>query len=172
MECVIRGFQLIRVIKSNFDLHFTFSIYIMLMGNFVLLRNWFCFEIVIKCTLIKQMRRLNKWIMADENHVDSNCFALTIICHGNDKGHLLDKNKSLAWMTELFVADLSDVETLVGKPKIIVIQACRGCEFGHYLFHMIKLSYGVLKYKMTHRSRYSVFYGTNLGRWNKYRYTK
>ena len=67
--------------------------------------------------------------MNKDNHVYSNCFALTIICHGNDKGHLLDKNKHLAWVTELFVADLSDVETLVGKPKIIVIQVCRGCEY-------------------------------------------
>ena len=101
----------------------------MLMGNFVLLRYWFCFKIMIKCTLLQQMRRLNKWIMMEENHVDSNSFALTIICHGNDKGHLFDKNRKKAWDTELFMADLSDVEALVGKPKIIVIQACRGCEF-------------------------------------------
>ena len=72
------------------------------------------------------MRKIRRWIMSKENHVDSNCFTLTIICYGNEKGHLLDKSRSLAWMTELFVADLSDVETLVGKPKIIVIQACRG----------------------------------------------
>ena len=66
--------------------------------------------------------------MAEDTHKDSNCFALTIICHGNDKGHLLDKNKALAWHTELFVGELSDVDTLVGKPKIMVIQRCRGCE--------------------------------------------
>ena len=66
--------------------------------------------------------------MAEDTHKDSNCFALTIICHGNDKGHLLDKNKALAWHTELFVGELSDVDTLVGKPKIMVIQSCRGCE--------------------------------------------
>ena len=79
--------------------------------------------------MLQQMRKIRKWIMTEENHVDSNCFALTIICHGNNKGHLLDKYKSLGWMTELFMADLSDVETLVGKPKIITIQACRGCEY-------------------------------------------
>ena len=80
------------------------------------------------------MRKVRKWIMNDDNHTDSNCFALTIICHGNDKGHLLDKNKTLAWMTELFVADLSDVETLVGKPKIITIQACRGRKYWQDFF--------------------------------------
>ena len=74
------------------------------------------------------MRKVKKWIMDDDNHKDSNCFALTIICHNNDKGHLLDKNKILAWMTKLFIAELSDIESLVGKPKIITIQACRGCK--------------------------------------------
>ena len=67
--------------------------------------------------------------MNEENHRDNNCLAFTIICHGNDKGHLLDKYKKKAWDTELFVGDLSVVKTLVGKPKIIVIQACRGSEY-------------------------------------------
>ena len=66
--------------------------------------------------------------MDDDSHKDSNCFSLTIICHGNDKGHLLDRDRRKAWDTELFVGELSDVETLVGKPKIMVIQSCRGCE--------------------------------------------
>ena len=82
-----------------------------------------------KHLFLQEMRRINKWIMNDDNHADSNCFALTIISHGNDKGHLFDKSRKKAWDTELFVADLSDVETLVGKPKIIVIQACRGCKY-------------------------------------------
>ena len=64
--------------------------------------------------------------MNEENHKDSNCLMVTIICHGNDKGHLLDKDNKLAWHMELFVGDLSDVETLVGKPKIMIIQSCRG----------------------------------------------
>ena len=67
--------------------------------------------------------------MTEDTHKDSNCFALTIICHGNDKGHLLDKNKGLAWHTELFVGELDDVETLLGKPKIMVIQSCRGYKY-------------------------------------------
>ena len=66
--------------------------------------------------------------MAEDTHKDSNCLALTIICHGNDKGQLMDRDRKKAWDTELFVADLSDVETLMGKPKIMVIQSCRGCK--------------------------------------------
>ena len=79
--------------------------------------------------LSQELRKIKKFIMAEDTHKDSNCFALTIICHGNDKGQLMDRDRKKAWDTELFVADLSDVEALVGKPKIIVIQACHGCEF-------------------------------------------
>ena len=70
-----------------------------------------------------------KFVMTEENHIDCNSFLLTIICHSNDKGHLLDRELRKAWDTELLLEDLSDVETLVGKPKIIVIQACRGSKF-------------------------------------------
>ena len=81
--------------------------------------------------------------MDNKNHEDSNTFLLTIICHGNKYGHLLDKNKSKAWDTEDFVGDLSEVETLLGKPKIIIIQACRGrmshfCYFAHYRIVHVK----------------------------------
>ena len=67
--------------------------------------------------------------MDENNHEDSNCFTLTVISHGNDKGHLFDKNRKKAWDTELFLGELSDMETLVGNPKIITIQACRGCKY-------------------------------------------
>ena len=80
-------------------------------------------------TVFQEMRKLKKWILTDKNHDDSNTFLLTIICHGNKHGHLLDKNKNKAWDTEDFVGDLSEVETLAGKPKILTIQCCRGCKF-------------------------------------------
>ena len=64
--------------------------------------------------------------MDNKTHQDSNSFVMTILCHGNKHGHLLDKNKSKAWDTEDFIGDLSEVETLTAKPKIIIIQACRG----------------------------------------------
>ena len=67
--------------------------------------------------------------MENKTHEDSNTFLLTIICHGNKHGHLLDKNRSKAWDTEDFVGDLSEVETLQGKPKILTIQCCRGSKF-------------------------------------------
>ena len=74
------------------------------------------------------MIKIKKFIMAEDTHKDSNCFALTIICHGNDKGHLLDKDKKLAWHIELFIGELSCVDNLAGKPKIMVVQSCRGSE--------------------------------------------
>ena len=74
------------------------------------------------------MRKLKRWIIDNKTHENSNTFLLTIICHGNKHGHLLDKNKSKAWDTEDFIGDLSEVESRLGKPKILIIQACRGCK--------------------------------------------
>ena len=76
--------------------------------------------------ILQEMRSLRNWIMDKDNHKHSNAFALTALCHGTRRGHLLDKYQNKAWDTELFVADLSDVETLKGKPKILVINSCRG----------------------------------------------
>ena len=78
------------------------------------------------------MRKLKRWIIDNKNHEKSNTFLLTIICHGNKQGHLLDKNKSKAWDTEEFIGDLCEVEALIGKPKILTIQCCRGCK--HFLY--------------------------------------
>ena len=74
----------------------------------------------------QEMRRIKKFMMTEDTHKDSNCFALTVICHGNDRGHLLDRNKKRAWITEDIVGDLSEVDNLRGKPKLFVVQACRG----------------------------------------------
>ena len=79
------------------------------------------------------MRRLKRWMLKDETHIDCNSFLLTIICHGNDKGHLLDMNKKRAWITEDIVGDLSEVETLQEKPKLLVVQACRGSKTYKFL---------------------------------------
>ena len=51
---------------------------------------------------------------------------MVIICHGNNRGQLKDVNKHKAWDIEDLIGDISKVETLVGKPKIMILQCCRG----------------------------------------------
>ena len=51
---------------------------------------------------------------------------MVIICHGNNRGQLKDVDKRKAWDIEELMGDLSKVETLVGKPKIMILQCCRG----------------------------------------------
>ena len=69
------------------------------------------------------MIKIRKWIMTEENHKDSNSFALVVISDGNDKGHIMARNKRKAWDIKTFVEELNALETLEGKPKIIMIKA-------------------------------------------------
>ena len=78
------------------------------------------------CSSLQTMLEIKRKILKDETHIGRNSFLLTVMCHGNDKGHLLDKDKKRAWILEDFIKELSLVETLMGKPKILVLQACRG----------------------------------------------
>ena len=72
------------------------------------------------------MGKLKRWIMDSRTHQNSNTFALVIISHGNEQGYLMDKNQVRSWRIEDFITDLSLVDSLMGKPKIMIVQACRG----------------------------------------------
>ena len=72
------------------------------------------------------MREIKKEIMLDDTHKDSNCLFITIICHGNRNGELMDTDQQRAWHLEDFIADLSLVMTLNGRPKVLFVQSCRG----------------------------------------------
>ena len=124
------------------------------------------------------MREIKRWIIDKDNHKDCNTFFLTIICHGTKQGHLLDKYNSKGWDTEDFVADLSVVKTLLGKPKTVIIQSCRGGLKLYYLIlstielsffkrtltsllkyqNSVALSYNFLFRAMDHRSARSRWY--------------
>ncbi len=69
---------------------------------------------------------LKTWLLNKDTHKDSNCVLITFIAHGNDKGHLTDMDYTDAWKLDDFIEELSKVKTLLGKPKILVVQACRG----------------------------------------------
>ncbi|KAM8880402.1 caspase-6-like isoform 2-T2 [Spinachia spinachia] len=62
---------------------------------------------------------------AGENHSDSDCFLLVFLSHGeNDHVYAYDGKISVQEITSLFKGD--KCKSLVGKPKIFVLQACRG----------------------------------------------
>ena len=79
--------------------------------------------------IIQEMAKIKKWILAEENHKDVNCLLTTVLCHGDEKGHLYATGLGRGWVIEDFVQDLSLVDNLLGKPKILVLQSCRGGMF-------------------------------------------
>uniref|UniRef100_G3PZL5 Caspase-6 n=1 Tax=Gasterosteus aculeatus aculeatus TaxID=481459 RepID=G3PZL5_GASAC len=75
---------------------------------------------------LKQEEVLNKINeAAEENHSDSDCFLLVFLSHGeNDQVYTYDGKISVQDITSLFKGD--KCKSLVGKPKIFILQACRG----------------------------------------------
>ena len=62
----------------------------------------------------------------EETHKESNCLFLTVIGHGDEKGQLKAADRRDGWKTEELVWVLDEVKNLGGKPKILIINACRG----------------------------------------------
>ncbi|EHA99332.1 Caspase-6 [Heterocephalus glaber] len=59
------------------------------------------------------------------SHVDSDCFVCAILTHGEDNHiYAYDDKIEIQSLTALFRGD--KCQSLVGKPKIFIIQACRG----------------------------------------------
>lgn len=62
---------------------------------------------------------------AMEDHSDVDCFLLVFLSHGeNDHVYTYDGKISIQDITALFKGD--KCQSLVGKPKIFILQACRG----------------------------------------------
>ncbi|KAJ4944334.1 hypothetical protein JOQ06_012878 [Pogonophryne albipinna] len=62
---------------------------------------------------------------AEENHSDVDCFLLVFLSHGeNDHVYTFDGKISIQDITAMFKGD--KCKSLVGKPKVFILQACRG----------------------------------------------
>ncbi|KAB5555601.1 hypothetical protein PHYPO_G00036040 [Pangasianodon hypophthalmus] len=66
--------------------------------------------------------------VSEEDHTDSSCFACILLSHG-EEGMIYgtDRAMPIKNITSLFRGDMC--KSLVGKPKLFFIQACRGSEF-------------------------------------------
>ncbi|XP_059803876.1 caspase-7 [Hypanus sabinus] len=66
--------------------------------------------------------------VSQENHSNNACFACILLSHGDEgKIYGTDGPMPIKTLTSLFRGDVC--KTLVGKPKLFFIQACRGSEF-------------------------------------------
>ncbi|XP_022058609.2 caspase-6 isoform X1 [Acanthochromis polyacanthus] len=74
----------------------------------------------------KQVEVLDKiCAAAEEDHSDADCFVLAFLSHGEDDHvYAYDGKISIKDITSLFKGD--KCKSLAGKPKIFIIQACRG----------------------------------------------
>ena len=81
--------------------------------------------------------------MKDMDYSSYNCASLAIIAHGDAEGRLYGQHKEknsrrkqkFSCKFEDLRKDFDGVESLAGKPKLVVVQACRG-EGGEHPYYL------------------------------------
>ncbi|CAI9722933.1 caspasecaspase-3-like [Octopus vulgaris] len=84
------------------------------------------FKVIVRKNLsVKQMTQIFTDISKD-NHAKHNCFVCVILTHGEDDNQIYgtDGKVSLDTLVEMLLPDRCP--SLIGKPKLFFIQACRG----------------------------------------------
>ena len=68
--------------------------------------------------------------LADSNYSEADCIVIAILSHGSSSGDVADgivgANGKFVAVGELLKPFRKYIPTLVGKPKIFIIQTCRG----------------------------------------------
>ena len=78
---------------------------------------------------ISEMKKILKNLSL-EDHRDADCLFVALFTHGTDNGRLYDAEGTDYSQDELWKSFLNEDSSLSGKPKIFVIQACRGEKVG------------------------------------------
>jgi hypothetical protein len=61
---------------------------------------------------------------AERDHSDCDCFALALLTHGDVDGVIFGTDRTMP--VKKLVEPLKNCKTLFGKPKLFIVQACRG----------------------------------------------
>ncbi len=74
------------------------------------------------------MREIRHWLEEERTHKNMSMVIVNIIAHGSEGGKLLRSAQpgGRGWYIDDIVGALKDNKALVGKPKVLFINACRG----------------------------------------------
>ena len=64
--------------------------------------------------------------MVGSTHKYCNALAVHIICQGSNSTDVLDVNRHTVFTVQELTDDLDTVENLRNKPKLLMLQKCRG----------------------------------------------
>ena len=72
------------------------------------------------------MIHIREWFTSCESHKYSNACAVYLLCETDQSGAILDKYGIPFFTLEEFCDDMCQVESLKGKPKLLMLQTCSG----------------------------------------------
>merc|ERR1711892_149543 len=117
------------------------------------------FDVEVHVNLTSQgMNMVKRKVTEESKHKDANCFLMLIISHGT-ADFILDKDREKTWNIESLVTEVCDVQSLVGKPKLFFIEACRGKENNFSTQRMTKSSASPQQSGISLPSKQDVFVG-------------
>jgi len=118
------------------------------------------FDVEVHVNLTSQgMNMVKRKVTEESKHKDANCFLMLIISHGTADNFILDKDGNKTWNIESLVTEVCDVQSLVGKPKLFFIEACRGKENNFSTQRMTKSSAPPQQSGISLPSKQDVFVG-------------
>eukprot|EP00091_Calanus_sinicus_P004929 TRINITY_DN15297_c0_g1_i1.p1 TRINITY_DN15297_c0_g1~~TRINITY_DN15297_c0_g1_i1.p1 ORF type:complete len:318 (-),score=123.24 TRINITY_DN15297_c0_g1_i1:276-1205(-) len=118
------------------------------------------FDVLVHVNLTSQeMNSVKRKVTEESKHKDANCFLMLIISHGTADNFLVDKDGNKTWNIESLVTEVCDVQSLIGKPKLFFIEACRGKEHNFSTQMMTKSSAPPQQSGISLPSKQDVFVG-------------
>ena len=82
----------------------------------------------------QQMRRLLDWIEDEQEHKGKSMLVLAVIAHGDSNEWLMSAERERSWRVPDLITSMCDNKSLVGQPKVLFLQACRG---GKYMYIVV-----------------------------------
>jgi len=118
------------------------------------------FDVEVHVNLTSQgMNIVKRKVTEESKHKDANCFLMLIISHGTADNFIVDKDGNKTWNIESLITEVCDVQSLVGKPKLFFIEACRGKEHNFSTQMMTKSSAPPQQSRISLPSKQDVFVG-------------
>jgi len=124
--------------------------------------SWLNFDVKVKRDVnYTEMEKFFRG-MALKDHTDKECIVFFILSHGTEDGSIVTSDRR-KFSIDSMIEKVQNIETLVQKPKLFFIQACRGAQDMDAVEVEVKTAGIQTKTRVAKKSNSFVYYSTMQG---------